>query len=443
MGKSKRNKGGRGGGGADDKLDGGGDADSVTSMSSGLSDLQFAQATEHISSQEFVLDKYVDALYEKRGSTREEALGALTDAFESFVLLGLVENKYVTLLSQFINSIKRGSVKEVCLACRCIGLLAITLGAGSSSHEIMDESHPHLLRVLQTWPDTQKMISALDCLAVVTFVGATDLAETQLSLKAIWDVIHPKSGSNVGVVRKPKPPLLAAAVSAWAFLLTTIGSSRRNTDSWKEPITFLCSLLEAEDRAVRIAAGEALALCFELRLFDVSSSDEADVDSYARESGGSNHQLFLNMQALKAKLSGLVYSLSMEAGGRGADKKNLNDQRDLFQRISDFIKSGECPEESLRISGKNGILRVTSWRESIQLNYMRRFLGRGFLKHSQDNDLLHEVFDIKIDRTENMSATEKKMFRSGEEKGRALKLNKERRLAQERKQQNILNEQYG
>lgn len=307
----------------------------------------------------------------------------------------------------------------------------------------MDESHPHLLRVLQTWPDTQKMISALDCLAVVTFVGATDLAETQLSLKAIWDVIHPKSGSNVGVVRKPKPPLLAAAVSAWAFLLTTIGSSRRNTDSWKEPITFLCSLLEAEDRAVRIAAGEALALCFELRLFDVSSSDEADVDSYTREAGGSKHQLFLNMQALKAKLSGLVYSLSMEAGGRGADKKNLNDQRDLFQRISDFIKSGECPEESLRISGKNGILRVTSWRESIQLNYMRRFLGRGFLKHSQDNDLLHEVFDIKIDRTENMSATEKKMFRSGEEKGRALKLNKERRLAQERKQQNILNEQYG
>ncbi|KAL5680650.1 hypothetical protein ACJX0J_007035, partial [Zea mays] len=426
----KRNKGGRGGGGADDKLDGGGDADSVTSMSSGLSDLQFAQATEHISSQEFVLDKYVDALYEKRGSTREEALGSLTDAFESFVLLGLVENKYVTLLSQFINSIKRGSVKEVCLACRCIGLLAITLGAGSSSHEIMDESHPHLLRVLQTWPDAQKMISALDCLAVVTFVGATDLAETQLSLKAIWDVIHPKSGSNVGVVRKPKPPLLAAAVSAWAFLLTTIGSSRRNTDSWKEPITFLCSLLEAEDRAVRIAAGEALALCFELRMFDVSSSDEADVDSYTGEAGGSKHQLFLNMQALKAKLSGLVYSLSMEAGGRGADKKNLNDQRDLFQRISDFIKSGECPEESLRISGKNGILRVTSWRESIQLNYMRRFLGRGFLKHSQDNDLLHEVFDIKIDRTENMSATEKKMFRSGEEKGRALKLNKERRLAQ-------------
>jgi hypothetical protein len=78
-----------------------------------------------------------------------------------------------------------------------VGLLALTVGAGSSSHEIMEESHAQLSRVLQTWPDASKMISALDCLAVVTFVGAADLAETELSLKAMWDVIHPKSGSNV------------------------------------------------------------------------------------------------------------------------------------------------------------------------------------------------------------------------------------------------------
>uniref|UniRef100_A0A0E0NX28 Interferon-related developmental regulator N-terminal domain-containing protein n=1 Tax=Oryza rufipogon TaxID=4529 RepID=A0A0E0NX28_ORYRU len=385
MGKSKKNKGGRGGGGGggEDQFDGGSDVDSVSSVSTALSDLQLAQATEQVSSQDFVLDKYIDDLYEKRGSTREAALGALVDAFESFVLLDLVENKYATLLSQFINSIKKGSIKE-----------------------------------------------ALDCLAVVTFVGATDLSETQLSMKAIWDVIHPKSGSNVGIVRKPKPPLLAAAVSAWALLLTTIVSSKRNVDSWKESITFLSALLEAEDRAVRMAAGEALALCFELKLLDVFSNEEVEVDT--AEASGSKNQLFLNMQALKAKISGLVYNLSMEAGGRGADKKNLNDQRDLFQRISDFIKTGECLEESLRIAGKHGILRVTSWRESIQLNYLRRFLGRGFLKHAQDNGLLHDIFDIKMDKTENMSTTEKKIYRSGEEKGRALKLNKERRLAQVR-----------
>jgi hypothetical protein len=34
-------------------------------------------------------------------------------------------------------------------------------------------------------------------LAVVTFVGANDLVKTESSLTAMWDVVHPKSGSNV------------------------------------------------------------------------------------------------------------------------------------------------------------------------------------------------------------------------------------------------------
>ncbi|CAL5072010.1 unnamed protein product [Urochloa decumbens] len=427
MGKSKKSK-TRGGG--DDVLDSS-DADSIGSSSTAMSDLSISYATEHINSHEFVLDKYIDDLYEKRGSTREAALVKLVDAFESFMLHGLVENKYATLLSQFNNSVKKGSTKEVFLASRAIGLLAITLGAGSSSHEIMEESHPQLCRILQAWSDASKMIPALDCLAVITFVGATDLAETELSLKAMWDVIHPKSGSNVGTVRKPKPPVLAAAISAWTFLLTTIGSWRINIDSWKEPIAFLSTLLEAEDRAVRMAAGEALALCFELNLLDVSSCEDGDDNTGG--TGGSKNKLFLDMQALKAKISGLASNLSAEAGGKGADKKNLTDQKDLFQRILDFVKYGECPEESIKIAGKRDVLRVSSWSELIQLNFLKRFLGKGFLKHVKENGLLQDIFDIKVDTTETLSSTDKKIFRSEEEKERALKLNKERRLAQARK----------
>lgn len=85
-----------------------------------------------------------------------------------------------------------------------------------------------------------------------------------------------------------------------------------------------------------MATGEALALCFELNLLDVSFCEEDDVGN--REAGGSKTKLFLDMQALKAKISSLASNLSMEAGGKGADKKNLTDQRDLFQRILDFVK---------------------------------------------------------------------------------------------------------
>ncbi|OEL35747.1 hypothetical protein BAE44_0003236, partial [Dichanthelium oligosanthes] len=361
-------------GGGDDLVDSS-DADSVGSSSTALSDLSISYATEHVNSQEFVLDKYIDDLYEKRGSTREAALVKLVDAFESFMLHGLVENKYATLLSQFNNSVKKGSTKEVFLACRAIGLLSITLGAGSSSHEIMEESHPQLCRVLQAWSDASKMIYALDCLAVITFVGATDLAETELSLKAMWDVIHPKSGANVGTVRKHRPPVLAAAISAWTFLLTTIGSWRINTDSWKESVLSSVLLLYG------------------------------DVNMGA--TGGAKNKLFLDMQGLKAKISGLASNLSAEAGGKGADKKNLTDQRDLFQRILDFVKYGECPEESIKIAGKRDVLRVSSWSELIQLNFLKRFLGKGFLKHVKDNGLLQDIFDIKVDTTETLSSTDK------------------------------------
>ena len=109
--------------------------------------------------------------------------------------------RYATLLSLFNTSIKKGSIKEACLASRAIGLspihqfsfhfyliwcllklflagvfglaglLSITLGAGSSSHEIMVESHPHLSKVLQTWSDASKMISVSESLSCLLTSG--------------------------------------------------------------------------------------------------------------------------------------------------------------------------------------------------------------------------------------------------------------------------------
>ncbi|KAL5650117.1 hypothetical protein ACJX0J_040926, partial [Zea mays] len=67
------------------------------------------------------------------------------------------------------------------------------------------------------------------------------------------------------------------------------------------PIAFLSTLLEADDRAVRMAAGEALALCFELNLLDVSSREDDGVNTGGTT--GSKNKLFLDMQALKTKIS--------------------------------------------------------------------------------------------------------------------------------------------
>ncbi|CAL9173729.1 unnamed protein product [Musa hybrid cultivar] len=418
MGKNHRRKAGG------DQFDSS-DADSVSSVSTGLSELTLGNETEYVNSQEFELEKYIDALFEKRGSTREKALSGLVDAFEGHVLHIFVENKYITLLSQYINSIKRGSTKEACLASRAIGLLAITIGAGNSAHELMEESVSQLSQALITGSDALKKSSVLDCLAVVTFIGANDLSETELSLKTMWQVIYPKSGPNVAPVKKLPPAVLAAAVSAWSFLFTTISSWRINPDKWKEPIMFLSTLLEDNDRSVRIAAGEAIAIFFELGILD--QNDHVEIDGVDHED--SKRGVFGYMQSMKAKILYKANELSVEAGGKGTDKKNLNDQRDLFQKILDYVQTGECPEISLKILNKHSFLRASTWTQIIQLNFLKRFLGKGFLKHAQDNELLHDIFDFAPDKSRNLSRIEKKISRSEGEKGRTQKMNKDRKLA--------------
>jgi len=41
------------------------------------------------------------------------------------------------------------------------------------------------------------------------------------------------------------------------------------------------------------------------------------------------------------------------------------------------------------------------------LNFLKRFLGKGFLKHVKENGLLQDIFDIKVDTTETLSSTDK------------------------------------
>lgn len=41
------------------------------------------------------------------------------------------------------------------------------------------------------------LLQLLECLAIITFVGANDPEETEKSIQIIWQLVHPKQGSNV------------------------------------------------------------------------------------------------------------------------------------------------------------------------------------------------------------------------------------------------------
>eukprot|EP00262_Sarcandra_glabra_P000725 TRINITY_DN10846_c0_g1_i1.p1 TRINITY_DN10846_c0_g1~~TRINITY_DN10846_c0_g1_i1.p1 ORF type:complete len:444 (+),score=87.91 TRINITY_DN10846_c0_g1_i1:285-1616(+) len=411
------------------------DEDTLSTCSTSLSDTPLAQETEEVHDGQYLLDKHLDALYEKRGSTREKALAGLVDAFASHVQLSFVDNKCITLLHQFINSIKRGSTTEVSLASRAIGLLAITVGFGDDAHEIMEESIPPLSLALKSGSDSQKKSSVLDCLAIVTFVGGNNFEETEKSMQIMWQLIHPKSGSNVAVTNKPTSAVLAAALSAWAFLLTTI-YELNNSNDWQESISFLSTLLDKDDRSVRIAAGEAIALIFEIgNLKKFSREVKRGTDDSSAFEGNNPQDGFAYVEALKGKILNQVRNLSMEAGGKGSAKKDLNSQRNLFRDVLTFLETGQVPETSTKVQHGGDLLKSSTWTQLIQLNFLKHFLGGGFLKHMQENEFLHDVFQFTPTKKQQLSSGEKRLFKSpnsGASKARTQYLNKQRVLAQGR-----------
>lgn len=415
------------------------DTDSVSSSStlpseqllvSGVVDLQLEKDS--------MLDQALDDLYEKRGSTREKALVSIIDAFNSKVQHEFVEKKFATLLHQCISSIKKGSSKEIALASHVIGLLALTTGPGERAQEILEESFSPIIEALKSKSDASKISALLECLTIITFIGGDDPEETEKSMQAMWQVVHPKLGSNVVAV-KPSPAVITSAVSAWSFLLTTLDGWTLNPKTWQESISYLSSLLDKDDRSIRIAAGEGLALIFEignLEKFSVAATGPSDSSNH--DGNNARAREFTHIQGLRAKILNQVRSLSVEAGGKGSAKKDLNSQRNTFRDILEFLEDGFSPETSMKIGGES--LSTTSWSQLIQLNFLKHFLGGGFVKQMQDNEVLHDIFGFSPKRnllsgTQKLSGTEKRMYKSPNSvhnKSRTQFLNKQRMLSQDR-----------
>lgn len=252
--------------------------------------------------QDYLLDQALDALDEKRGSTREKAFSLIIGAFKSNMQHQFVDKKFATLLHQCLASIKRGSkqasAKEVALASHVIGLLALTVECGDNAREIFEESIRPLDEFLTSKSDSIKVPSLLECLAIITFVGGNNQEETERSMDIMWRVIHPKLGSNVVTV-KPSAPLITTVVSAWSFLLSTMSELKLNSKNWQNSISYLSSLLDKEDRPVRIAAGKALALIFEIGVMEKLSANS--ISAMTREES-KPQESYIHLQGLKGKV---------------------------------------------------------------------------------------------------------------------------------------------
>lgn len=396
-----------------------------TSSTGGLSDLSQVQEIEEVEGEDSLLEGYLESMYEKRGSTRENGLKGFINVLRSNVQLDFAEKNYETLLDQFVKSMKR-SFPEVALAARALGLLAITVGAGEQAHKVLEDSISQFSRVAKLGSDATNHIMVLQAVAIITFVGG-DVEETKKSMDLLWNQVLRTS--------KPDPAVMEAAISAWTFLLTTLTVQDINAQLSEKYLTVLSSLLDMDSRAVRISAGEAIVFILET----IKSSDQNgydNLDSYGLDQENNNSLGSLSsLENLQMIVLEQMKALSIEAGGKGSSKKDLNNQRSSFRDFLASIEDGDEPETTVRL--QNGyILNISTRTQTIQMNFLKNFLGGGFQKHMQENSLLHQVFDFipTQEKQQTLSAKEKRMFKSPNSvvsKARTQQLNKRRAAKQE------------
>lgn len=108
---------------------------------------------------------------------------------------------------------------------------------------------------------------------------------------------------------------------------------------WKylRSMSYFSTLLDKDDRSVRIAAGEALALIFEIGSLE-KFCGESKVSGDTSIDEGNDSRKTMYIHGLKNKVINQMRDLSAEAGGRGSVKKDLNDQRNTFRDILDFLE---------------------------------------------------------------------------------------------------------
>ncbi|CAL5085630.1 unnamed protein product [Urochloa decumbens] len=314
-------------------------------------------------------------------ATHEAAMAWIVGELEGHHPFEELDMRCLTIFAFSGVSIRKGTRNEARHAYCAVGLLLLTLRDGSPG-PLLDEAFPALSKTIQGQTDAPPALvaAAIDCLAAASFAA---VRHAEMSMEAIWRVVVPPAARSRSAAKPKKirgapetsSVVLAAAVSAWTFLLTTIvpttNTQQRKAGriNWSAAVASLVELLGADDRRVRMAAGEALAVCVELNLLTEGK----------------------DMDAMAAKAS----DLAADSASKGANNAFLREQKELFGRIAAFLDHDEPPETSVRTSlERHGVMKVSTWVRLVQLNFLSKFLGKRFLKHAQGNPLLNEAFRL-------------------------------------------------
>jgi hypothetical protein len=317
----------------------------------------------------------VDALGERKGSStsgREELLKSFVRiASLKVVTEDMLDGRGQELIAVLGRMMKSGrSSKEVTLAARAISLLAASIPEATS---LSNSLLPLLQLTISNGPDEAATPMLIHALAAIGFFSPTLSSEDILPIIQFLVEIVESNGHSIG--EEEDDDVLAAALEAIGVLL---GILEDPSNSIQETLPILVETLSSTSLAVRLAAGEVIALCYELVPPSPDSEDESpesvpydDIDH----------------------LTTLLSSLST-ASTKKLSKNSRREQHSLFRDILRTVSSHQpLPTQKVRFAKREEV-RLNSWEKLLRLKHLRKTFTHGLHVHLAGNMHVREVLDL-------------------------------------------------
>ncbi|XP_043563661.1 interferon-related developmental regulator 2-like isoform X1 [Chiloscyllium plagiosum] len=318
------------------------------------------------------LKECIDNTMDKSAKVRQNALESLKLAFSSKILADFLVERRVTLTDCLERCLKKGKGEEQAIAATVISLLCIQLGSCKEGEDVFKTLKSVLTNI---FTDKSSSLAARHSTAValgtccyIAANEAEDLASCLACLESVFSASYIKGDGLVPSHNSQTQVLHYNALQSWSLLVTICPTSKIQK-LLENHLPKLPGLLCSDSVTLRIAAGEAIALLFEL-------ARKIDQDF-----------LYEGTDQLCEKLKGLATDSNKHRA-----KNDRRKQRSIFRDVLHFIEDEECPEETIKFGIE--CLCIDSWVKRRVYDAFKEILGSGIRHHLQHNELLRDIFEL-------------------------------------------------
>nr|XP_057934307.1 interferon-related developmental regulator 1 [Doryrhamphus excisus] len=332
------------------------------------------EANEDTAQEDFQykLKGFIDSTVDKSAKTRQGAMDGLKTAMATRILYEFISERRMTITDSIERSLKKGKGEEQRAAASLACLLCIQLGSGIESEEVFKTLKPIFKNILA---DTSANIlgrqAVATSLGLCTLVAEDDVLDVRATMECFENLFtrsYARADGTCPSVNAPTSQLHTNALLSWALLLTICTASQLK-DVLHKHLPKLPRLLESDDVNMRIAAGETIALLFELAR-DMDPEFEFD-----------------DWDELCDKLSALATDCNKHRAK--TDKKK---QRSVFRDVLKAVEEGDFQSETIRFGTER--MSIDSWLRKRTYDAFREFVGAGMNYHLQANEFIRDVFQL-------------------------------------------------